>query len=81
MFNINRNVLKIFLVWLVLLSAVGFFSTHLSIYQEGKCFVRNQLPYYRWDSFWYTSISRHGYTFSDLKNSSRSEERRVGKEC
>lgn len=66
----NKNVIKIFLIWLVLLSGIGFFSMHLSTYKEGKCDVRNQLPYYRWDSFWYTSISRHGYTFSDSKNSS-----------
>ena len=66
----NKNVLKIFLVWLALLLAVGFFSSHLSTYKEGKCQVKNQLPYYRWDSFWYTSISRHGYNFSEEKNSS-----------
>ena len=66
----NKNIIKIFLIWLVLLSGIGFFSMHLSTYKEGKCDVKNQLPYYRWDSFWYTSISRHGYTFSDSKNSS-----------
>lgn len=66
----NKNIIKIFLIWLVLLLAVGFFSLHFSIYKEGKCDVKNQLPYYRWDSFWYTSISRHGYSFSEEKNSS-----------
>ncbi len=66
----NKNVIKIFLIWLILLLIVGFFATHLSLYKGGKCDIKNQLPYYRWDSFWYTSISRHGYTFSESKNSS-----------
>jgi len=66
----NKNVLKIFLIWLAILMAVGFFSSHLSNYKENKCDERRQLPYYRWDSFWYTSIARHGYTFSQNRNSS-----------
>ncbi len=66
----NKEIIKIFIIWLTLLLAVGFFATHLSLYKGGKCDVKHQLPYYRWDSFWYTSISRHGYTFSDSKNSS-----------
>ncbi len=70
MFVMNKQIVKIFLIWLGLLLAVGFFAMHLSLYKGGKCDVKNQLPYYRWDSFWYTSISRHGYSFSDSKNSS-----------
>ena len=66
----NKNLLKIFLVWLGLLLAVGFVAIHFSTYKVGHCEVKNQLPYYRWDSFWYTSISQHGYNFSDSKNSS-----------
>ncbi len=66
----NKQIIKIFLVWLGLLLAVGFFAMHFSVYKGGKCDIKNQLPYYRWDSFWYTSISRHGYNFSDQKNSS-----------
>ena len=66
----DKSLVKIFLLWLALLLVVGFFSTHLSIYEGGKCNVKNQLPYYRWDSFWYTSISRHGYDFSEIHNSS-----------
>ncbi|MEI7890846.1 MAG: hypothetical protein WCI36_02660 [bacterium] len=64
------KIIKIFFIWLAILLSVGFFSTHLSIYKEGTCNIKNQLPYYKWDSFWYTSISRHGYTFSEQKNSS-----------
>jgi Gpi18-like mannosyltransferase len=66
----NKNIIKIFLVWLILLLAVGLYSSHLPVYKGTKCNVKNQLPFYRWDSFWYTSISRHGYTFSEEKNSS-----------
>jgi Gpi18-like mannosyltransferase len=66
----NKHIIKIFLIWLFLLSAVGLYSEHLSVYKGAKCEVKNQLPYYRWDSFWYTSIARHGYSFSEVKNSS-----------
>jgi Gpi18-like mannosyltransferase len=66
----NKNVIKIFLTWLIPLLIIGFFSTHLSIFKGSTCAVKNQLPFYRWDSFWYTFISRHGYTFSEIKNSS-----------
>jgi Gpi18-like mannosyltransferase len=66
----NKKVLKIFLVWLAILITIGFFSSHLSGYKGGKCDEIRQLPYYRWDSFWYTSIARHGYTFSQIRNSS-----------
>jgi len=65
----QKTVIKIFLVWLLLLLIVGFLSPAFSLYGGKKCNVKNQLPYYRWDSFWYTSISRHGYTFSEDKNS------------
>ncbi|MEI7620895.1 MAG: glycosyltransferase family 39 protein, partial [Candidatus Moraniibacteriota bacterium] len=65
-----KALLKIFLLWLGLLLVVGMASTHFSVYRQGTCNVKNQLPYYRWDSFWYTSIARHGYTFSETKNSS-----------
>ena len=58
------------MVWLGLLLVVGFVAVHFSTYKVGHCEVKNQLPYYRWDSFWYTSISQHGYSFSDSKNSS-----------
>ena len=68
--DMNKNLVKIFFVWLVLLLVVGFLSMHFSVSKEWKCAVKNQLPYYRWDSFWYTYIARHGYNFSDLKNSS-----------
>ena len=67
---VNKNIIKTFLIWLTILLIVGLFSTHLSSYKEGTCNIKNQLPYYRWDSFWYTSISRHGYNFSEVKNSS-----------
>ena len=66
----NKFLIKSFLLWLVLLFAVGAASIHFRTYGDGKCLVRNQLPYYRWDSFWYTSIARHGYSFSTEKNSS-----------
>lgn len=65
-----KTVIKIFLLWFAILLVVGFASAHFSTSQEWKCNVKNQLPYYRWDSFWYSAISRHGYTFSDVKNSS-----------
>ncbi len=66
----NKILIQFFLLWLVLLFAVGAASIHFRTYGNGKCLVRNQLPYYRWDSFWYTSIARHGYSFSTEKNSS-----------
>ncbi|MDD5396569.1 MAG: hypothetical protein PHW24_00745 [Candidatus Moranbacteria bacterium] len=66
----NKKILKIFLIWLGLLMLVGIASLSLSHYGAKTCNTKNQLPYYRWDSFWYTSIARHGYTFSTEKNSS-----------
>ncbi len=66
----NKKVVVIFFIWLGLLLAVGFSSVHFSTYKGGTCLTKKQLPYYRWDSFWYTSIARHGYTFSEAKNSS-----------
>ena len=65
-----KNLTKIFLVWLGLLFFVGIASLSFSHYGAKTCATKNQLPYYRWDSFWYTSIARHGYTFSTEKNSS-----------
>jgi len=52
--------------------ATGIISSKFSTYRDGGkiCLVKKQLPFYRWDSFWYTLISRHGYSFSTDKNSS-----------
>lgn len=60
----------IFLLWLALLLGVGYYSKGLPTNPVHACSVRNQYPFYRWDSFWYTSIARHGYSFSTEKNSS-----------
>lgn len=65
-----QKLLVIFSLWLALLLGVGFFSMSLSPNPVGKCTISKQLPFYRWDSFWYTSIARHGYTFSTERNSS-----------
>jgi len=58
------------LIWFLALLAIGFFSAHFGTYSPSNCNVKHQLPFYRWDSFWYTSIARHGYSFSTEKNSS-----------
>lgn len=68
--SMHKKLVKIFLAWLGLLFFVGFMSLSLSHYGAKTCTTKNQLPYYRWDSFWYTSIARHGYSFSTEKNSS-----------
>lgn len=65
-----RKLLALFFLWLALLLAVGFNSENLSKNPVAKCTIKKQLPFYRWDSFWYTSIARHGYFFSQSKNSS-----------
>lgn len=66
----DKKIVIIFFFWLALLSAVGVASTHLPVREGARCAVRNQLPYYRWDSFWYTTIARRGYSFSTEQNSS-----------
>ena len=68
--NETKVIAVIFLVWFGLLMTVGFVARTESLYTGAKCTVKNQLPYYRWDSFWYTSIARHGYSFSHDTNSS-----------
>lgn len=68
--DVDKRVILIFLAWLTLLLAVGWFSVGLPTSGAAKCTVRHQLPYYRWDSFWYTSIARSGYAFSTEHNSS-----------
>ncbi len=60
----------IFILWLSLLLGVGYYSKTLPLNPAGKCTVSKQLPFYRFDSFWYTSIARHGYNFSTERNSS-----------
>ena len=67
---LKKTLVKIFLMWILLLGFVGVASLSLSHYGGRTCTTKNQLPYYRWDSFWYTSIAQHGYTFSTEKNSS-----------
>ncbi|HWQ59791.1 MAG TPA: glycosyltransferase 87 family protein [Candidatus Fimivivens sp.] len=66
----DKKIILIFFCWLAILSAVGLASTHLPVREGVRCAVRNQLPYYRWDSFWYTTIARKGYSFSTEENSS-----------
>ena len=68
----KKQLTIIFCIWFFALMAIGIYSsTSLSVHNGGTgCNIKNQLPYYRWDSFWYTSIARHGYTFSLEKNSS-----------
>ena len=66
----NKTLVKIFLIWFLLLGFVGITSLSMSHYGAKTCTTKNQLPYYRWDSFWYTTIAQHGYTFSTEKNSS-----------
>ncbi len=68
----KKSLIIIFCLWFLALMATGIISSKFSTYDDGGkvCAVKKQLPFYRWDSFWYTSISRHGYSFSLEKNSS-----------
>lgn len=68
----KKTLVIIFCLWFLALMATGVVSSKFSTYNAGGkvCLVKKQLPFYRWDSFWYTSISRHGYSYSAEKNSS-----------
>ncbi len=68
----KKTLIIIFCLWFFALMATGIISSKFSTYNNGGkvCVVKRQLPFYRWDSFWYTSIARHGYSFSMEKNSS-----------
>ncbi|MCX6761264.1 MAG: hypothetical protein NTY33_00235 [Candidatus Moranbacteria bacterium] len=70
--KVQKSLIIIFCLWFLALMATGLVSSKFSTYNDGGkvCAVKKQLPFYRWDSFWYTSISRHGYSFSLEKNSS-----------
>ena len=66
-----KIIFGIFLVWLVLLLAVGHFSQSLSKWPGLKsCGNKFDPAYYRWDSGWYTEISQKGYSFSPDRQSS-----------
>jgi len=66
-----KIIFGIFLVWLVLLLAVGQFSQSFSKWPGLKsCGNKFDPAFYRWDSGWYTEISQRGYSFSPDRQSS-----------
>lgn len=65
-----KKIVLLFCVWLTLLLVVGFLSRGMETYQDRKCDARKSSPYMRWDSWWYQTIARKGYSFSEEKNSS-----------
>lgn len=72
-YSMAKKLIALYVVWFVLLMTVGFFSLHFSTYAgfgAKACNVKGYPPYFRWDSSWYMEIARHGYTFSEVKNSS-----------
>src|ERR1700690_2666217 len=68
-----KKIIILYIVWFVALMVVGAYSSHLSTYAgtgTKMCQVKDYPPYFRWDSAWYMEISRKGYDFSAVKNSS-----------